>query len=346
MLGHPMINVELHPDQLHDAISMAIEFATKNSLYTKEYIIFDSRLYEHDKGIRLDHLFTVANTGYTLNEKLAESNKPNPDFNIQNRSNLYILTSAIPSSYFASSSTLSSVIPTDGIPAMQVMEDSTYNQLTEFDSSLASLFILSPAKPFTIQCESQENVIKYNNMFDYDMMDYRKVISVVDFIEGSSSGINSLFSMESTMAAQSFYSYSMGNFGFDLTSWHTVKDWQDTREKVLAIKRDIHFDNRTQYLRMYPQPRTTSNFVGILECYVERPMKDCISDAWVLRYATALAKVMWGRILTKITGVQLLGSGSLNGDLILNEGLSEVKELEQLMIEGSYDTEPIMMFCG
>jgi hypothetical protein len=341
-----MINVELHPDQLYDAISMAVEFATKYSLYTKEYIIFDSRLYEHDKGIRLDHLFTVANTGYTLNEKLAESNKPNPDFNIQNRSNLYILTSAIPSSYFASSSTLSSVIPTDGIPAMQVMEDSTYNQLTEFDSSLASLFILSPAKPFTIQCESQENVIKYNNMFDYDTMDYRKVISVVDFIEGSSSGINSLFSMESTMAAQSFYSYSMGNFGFDLTSWHTVKDWQDTREKVLAIKRDIHFDNRTQYLRMYPQPRTTSNFVGILECYVERPMKDCISDAWVLRYATALAKVMWGRILTKVTGVQLLGSGSLNGDLILNEGLSEVKELEQLMIEGSYDTEPIMMFCG
>lgn len=346
MLGHPMINVELHPDQLHDAISMAIEFATKYSLYTKEYIIFDSRLYEHDKGIRLDHLFTVANTGFTLSQKLAETAKPNPDYNISVRENLYILTSSIPSSYFVSSSALSSAIPSNGLPAMQVMEESTYNQLIEFDSSLSNLFIVSAQKPFTIQCEPQENVVKYNNMFDYDAMDYRKVISVVDFIEGSSSGINTLFSMESTMAAQTFYSYSMGNFGFDLTSWHTVKDWQDTREKVLAIKRDIHFDNKTQYLRMYPQPRTTSNFVGILECYVERPLKDCISDAWVLRYATALSKVMWGRILTKVSGVQLLGSGTLNGDLVLSEGLSEVKELEQLMIEGSYDTEPIMMYCG
>ncbi len=146
MLGHPMINVELHPDQLHDAISMSCEFFTRYAGYTKEYLIFDSNLYESNKGLRLDHLFTVANTGYTLTQKLAETTKSGPDYNVKLRENLYVLTSAIPSSYFISSSALSSVVPSTGLPAMQIMEESTYNQLIEFDSGLATLFVVSPVK--------------------------------------------------------------------------------------------------------------------------------------------------------------------------------------------------------
>jgi hypothetical protein len=172
-------------------------------------------------------------------------------------------------------------------------------------------------------------------MFDYDIMDYRKVIDVIDFEEGSSSGITTLFSLEQTLAQQTFYSYAMGNFGFDLLSWHTVKDWQDTREKLLAIRRDIHFDPRTQYLRFYPQPKQTSPFVGVLECYVERPLRDIIKEKWVLEYATALSKIMWGRILTHITGITLLGGGTLNGDAVLSEGNADKERLETMLMEGS-----------
>ena len=348
MLGHPMINVELHPDQLHEAISMATDIFSKYAGYSKEYLIFDSRLYEHDKGIRLDHLFTVANTGFTLSEKLAETTKPNPDYNITLRENLYILTSAIPSSYFVSSSALSSSIPTDGLPAMQVMEESTYNQLITFDSSLSELFILSPKKPFTVQCEPQENVVKYNNMFDYDIMDYRKVIDVVDFIEGSNSGINTLFSIENFLAQQTFQSYNFSGFGFDLTTWHTVKNWMDTREKLLATKRDFYFDNRTQYLRFYPQPKNeSSRFAGVLEVYLEKPLKDLIKEKWVLDYASALCKIMWGRILTKMSGVTMLGGGTLNGGDVLAEGINEKLALETFLIEGGFgDFAPISMYVS
>jgi hypothetical protein len=347
MLGHPMINVEVHPDQLYDAISMSCEFFTKYAGYTKEYLIFDSRLYEHDKGIRLDYLYTVANTNFTLAQNLADSTRPTPDFNVALRENLYIATSAIPYSYFLSSSALSGSVPTEGIETLDVLSEASYSQLTAFDSSVANYFKLSPRKGFSMQCENVQDVKKYNNIFDYDIMDYRKVIDVVDFVEGSSSGINTLFSMEQTLAQQTYYSYAMGNFGFDLLSWHTVKDWQDTREKVLAIKRDIQFDSRTQYLRMYPQPRPTSNFVGVLECYVERPLKDIVKEKWVLDYSVALTKIMWGRILTKITGVNMLGGGTLNGGEVLQEGVSEKAALEQFLIEGGYgDFEGIGMFIG
>lgn len=347
MLGHPIINVELHPDQLYDAISMSCEFFTKYAGYTKEHLIFDSRLYERNSGIRLDHLFTVANTNYTLSEKLADNKYSTPDFEVDLRENLYVSLSDISQSYFLASSALSGSIPSDGITAMQVVDETTYAQLTAYSSDLTSVFKLSPKKSFTIQCQVQPEATKFNNIFDYDIMDYRKVIDVVDFEEGSSSGVNTLFSMESTMAQQTFYSYAMGNFGFDLLSWHVVKDWIKMREKVLAIRRECRFDNRTQYLRLIPEPKGTSDFVGILECYVERPLRDIVKEKWVLEYATALSKIMWGRILTKIIGAPLLGGGTLNGDAVLQEGLTDKKELETFLIEGGYgDFDPIMMQLG
>jgi hypothetical protein len=347
MLGHPMINVEIHPDQLYDSISMACEFFTKYSGYTKEYLIFRSDIYEHDKGIRLDHLYTVSHTGYTLSQKLNPPSVPTPDSEITFRENLYISLSNISYNYFLSSSALSASIPSDGIAEMQVLDESSFAQLTAFDSSLSNIFRISPQKKFTIQCEPT-TATAINNMFDYDVMDYRKVIDVIDFEEGSSSGITSLFSLEQTLAQQSFYSYAMGNFGFDLLSWHTVKDWQDTREKLLAIRRDIHFDPRTQYLRFYPQPKQSSPFVGVLECYVERPLRDIIKEKWVMEYSVALSKVMWGRILTKITGTTLLGGGTLNGDAVLTEGISEKEKLETMLMEGTggfASYEPIMFLC-
>jgi hypothetical protein len=335
MLGHPMINVELHPDQLYDSISMACEFFTKYAGYTKEYLIFNSALYERDKGIRLDYLFTVSNTGFTLSQKLNDQTIPNPDFELKFRENLYVSLSDIPYNYFLSSSALSASIPSDGISTMQILDENSFTQLTAFDANLSNLFRISPMKPFVVQCEQMENVTRINNMFDYDIMDYRKVVDVIDFEEGSSSGISQLFSMEQTLAQQTFYSYAMGNFGFDLLSWHVVKDWQDTREKLLAIRRDIHFDNRTQYLRFYPQPKTSSSFVGVLECYVERPLRDIIKEKWVLEYSVALSKIMWGRILTKITGTTLLGGGTLDGSTILQEGVSEKEKLENMLMEGT-----------
>jgi len=345
-LGYPMINVEIHPDQLYEAISMATDFFTKYAGYTKEYLIFDSRLYEHNKGLRLDHLFTVANSDYTPAEILQNRKiGPDPDFVVDIPDPLFISLSAIPATYFTSSSALSSAVPDEGITKMQIIDLATYQTLTAFDANLVDLFQTSPRKSFTIACETQPDVTSFNNMFDYDIMDYRKVIDVINFQEGSTSGVNVLFSQESFLAQQSFY--ALGNFGFDMLSWHTVKDWIDTREKMFATNRDWYFDNRTQYLRLIPQPKIGVNFFGLIECYVERPVRDLVKEAWVLTYATALAKIMWGRVLTRFGQVQMLGGAILNGDNILSEGIEEKKELEELLYTGGMgDSEPPMFFVG
>ena len=61
-LGAPLINIEVHQDQLYENIGIAVEMFTKFAVYTREYVIFDSNLYKRGEGIRLDVLFSANRT--------------------------------------------------------------------------------------------------------------------------------------------------------------------------------------------------------------------------------------------------------------------------------------------
>jgi len=198
-------------------------------------------------------------------------------------------------------------------------------------------------------CVDKDPAAKYNNMFDYDTMDYRKVIDVTDFEEGSSTGINTLFTIEQTLAQQTYFSYAMGNYGFDLISWYTLKDWLKTREKMLATKRSYSFDDRTQYLRMYPQPSSTTRFYGVICCYVERPIRDIIKEFWVYQYALALCKLTLANVRGKFGSVALFG-GQVFDVTTLREATNDKATLEKQLYEGAAaaggSSDPAMFFIG
>ena len=346
-LGYPLITLEIHQDQLFQNIQIAVEYFSKFAGYTQEFLVFDSQLYEKNRGIRLDHLYTLAKAGLTDKQKV--SNKaiwPGADFTVETPQAVFISTSALTSSVFSSSSALSSVFDV-GLPEFEIVDKTLYSSITSFNSSLSSVFRASVKRGVSLQAQDT-TAEEYSNVFDYDVMDYRKVISVTEFEEGSNQGVNTLFTLEQTLAQQTYFSYAMGNYGFDLVSWYTLKEWLDTREKMLAIRRDLKFDERTQYLQMYPQPGS-SRFYGVVSCYLERPIRDLVKEQWVYEYAVALSKIVVGRVRSKFTGVSLLGGGSLNYDL-LQEGLSEKKELEQMLLTGASagfgDAAPPAFFVG
>ena len=143
----------------------------------------------------------------------------------------------------------------------------------------------------------------------------------------------------------------MGNYGFDLISWYTLKNWLETREKMLATKRSYSFDPRTQILRMYPQPNASDSnvrFYGVVSCYVERPIRDVVKELWVYQYALALTKIVVGRVRGKYTGTNLFGGGSINAEM-LNEGINEKAALEEQMMTGTPgfgDADPPLFFVG
>lgn len=346
-LGYPLITLEIHPDQLNENIQIAVEYFSKFAGFTEEYLIFDSNLYERNKGIRLDHLFTISNSEYTQRQKIDDNPPfPGPNFNVETPEAVFITIDEIPPNTFVTSTTLSGTL-SGGVQELDILDKSLYESIITFNSSLSANFKQTARKTITLQCSSTTAPV-YSNVYDYDVLDYRKVVNVVDFEEGSTTGINTLFTLEQTLAQQTYFSYALGNYGFDLLSWYSLKEFVDTREKLLATRRDIKFDPRTQYLTMHPQPQK-SRFYGVISCYVERPIRDIIKEQWVYEYALSLSKISIGRVRSKFTGVNLLGGGSLNYDL-LQEGLSEKKELETRLLEGAStgfgDSDPVMFFVG
>lgn len=294
-LGAPLVNIEVHSDQLNEFIGIACEMFTKFAGYTQEYLVFNSDLYEKDKGLRLDVLFSLTK-----------------DFNF--RAKFKSVSNSIKDLY-----------------------------------SIGKMVIGETDSPYLFQVvdQSQPDTLELLNSYDYLMGDYRRVIDVIDFEEGSSDGVNTLFTIEQSLAQQTYFSYSLGNYGFDLISWYTLKNWLDTREKVLALRRDVRFDPRTQYMQMFPAPGST-HFYGIVTCYVERPLVDIIKEPWVYQYALALTKIAIGQVRGKYAGTQLFGGGTINAS-ILEDGKTEKAELEKKLYEsapGFGDAAPPEFFVG
>ena len=351
-LGYPFINVEIHRDQLYENISLAIEYFSKFAGYTKEYLIFDSNLYQKDYGIKIDDLFTLQNSNTFAEQRSLFT--PNKDFTkeIDNTETVYTATSAIPGSLFSNISSLSSALE-NGISANDIFADDLYDEIVSELPVVKDLFKPQVKNNFTREGTIVSKQEQFVNSFDYDVMDYRKVISVTDFEEGSTTGINTLFTIEQTLAQQTYFSYAMGNYGFDLISWYTLKNWLETREKLLATKRSYTFDERTQILRMFPQPGSNvSNvrFYGVLACYVERPIRDILKELWVYQYSLALTKMAVANIRGKYGAVQLFGGGSLNSSDLMSQGLSEKEALEEQLMTGAApgqgDADPPLFFVG
>jgi len=322
-LGAPMVTVEIHHDQLYENIGIACEMFTKYAGYTEEYLVFDSNLYDPQKGIRLDQLFSIT-----------------PSFNktLSGGTQYFVCTSSVSSTVFSSSTALSSTY-SDGIFKNQILTTSDYSTVTGLSATLSASFVIS-----------QTDTAKYVNSFDYDVMDYRRVIDVVDIEQGSSSAANSLFTIEQSLAQQTYFSSAMGNYGFDLVSWYLLKNWLDVREKMFATKVIYTFDPRTQQLVISPSPgtRTTTRYYGIISCYVEKPVRDIIKEQWVYQYALALSKMSVGMVRGKYTGTTLFGGGSINAAL-LEQGTAERDKLEEKLYTGSPglgDAAPPMFFVG
>jgi len=71
---------------------------------------------------------------------------------------------------------------------------------------------------------------------------------------------------------------------------------------------------------------------------------DVYSDGWLKKYATALIKQQWGTNLKKFEGVLLPGGVTLNGQIIYNEAVEEIKELKE-EAQNTYQL-PIDFFTG
>jgi hypothetical protein len=201
----------------------------------------------------------------------------------------------------------------------------------------------------TLINQTAEMTTTTNNLsagFDYDLNSYRRVLDCFAFTYGETTGINTLFTLEQAMAQQIYSSYMVGNFGFDLITWETLKGFIDTRTKVLAMTPHFRFDPKTQNLRIIPEPIPEQTYLGIVGCYLERPVKDLINERWIYRYALALSKIVVGNVRGKFGGTSLFGGGQVNYQDFMSQGISERDSLEQELKNTYEDVTGAMFFIG
>lgn len=181
--------------------------------------------------------------------------------------------------------------------------------------------------------------------WDYDLDEYRKVVDVFSFAEGNNSGVNTLFTIEHTIAQQAYFGHLLGNVGYDLVTWHSLKSWLDTREKLLGMTPYLRFDPDTQILKIIPEPNNNVYF-GLIGCKIQKPIKHLVSQLWVYRYSLALAKITIGHVRGKYSGTNLFGGQQVNANDVQRQGEKEKDELEKEIMSDLVDRSPTRFFIG
>ena len=330
-LGWPVVSIELHRDQVYEAIALAIEFFMRYSGYEREVLVFDSNIYERDRGLRIDKLCTIASNKAAYNAGI-QPRLLNQTYNttIEIPERVYVVTADI------SGSSLPAKWKT-GLKNFDIITAEDYDIITSFDPNLCEFFEISKETNKTINGEKAlVQPTQFQHAFDYDLMDYRKVKEVISYNESSTRSLTSLFSFESALAAQTYFMYQFQQKGFDLLSYHTLHEFMETRRRTLALDRTFNFDPYTQYFTLSPQPRDGFNFYGVIQCYVEWPLNRVLSEPWIFKYALAQCQYILGSIRGRFGQVQLAGGGSFADNLSYkNDAMQMIEKLEKELIEGT-----------
>lgn len=176
--------------------------------------------------------------------------------------------------------------------------------------------------------------------------DYRKVSSVFSFDGVDRTGLDSLFTIDYIFASQVYFNYMQNFGGFDLVTWQTLKEWMEVREKLFSTKVHYMFNARSQMLKLLPEPTAQGRYIGVIGCYVEKPIRQILPEQWVQKYALALTKILTGQVRGKFQGVTLLGGGAVNYNDILSQGLEERNKLETDLMEKPGEANPVSFFIG
>jgi hypothetical protein len=120
--------------------------------------------------------------------------------------------------------------------------------------------------------------------------------------------------------------YNLQDYVSNYASWMSMYKIKNTMSTELSFKEDRH--NKKLYINNYNAPSmVTIEYIPKL-----KSVDDIQSDYWIdilIKYCVALTKVVLGRIRTRFTQSNALWTQ--DGDKILEEGNTELKELRELL---------------
>jgi hypothetical protein len=121
--------------------------------------------------------------------------------------------------------------------------------------------------------------------------------------------------------------YNLQDYVMNYASWMTMYKIKNTMSTDLSFREDRH--NKKLYINM---ANGAPNFITIEYIPKLTSVEDIVSDYWkdiLVKYCVAMTKIVLGRIRTRFAQSNALWTQ--DGDKILEEGNTELKELRELL---------------
>lgn len=135
-----------------------------------------------------------------------------------------------------------------------------------------------------------------------------------------------------------------------MTYYTVVQQHLSLIDFTLNTKHSVKFNRNSNkvYVNLDWNTQIEPDQYMIFECYAIMSPEEhtkIYNDIFLKRYTTALIKRQWGTNLKKYQGLSLPGGVTLNGQLIYDEAVVEIKEMEEKMQE-YWSLPPDAIFIG
>lgn len=217
---------------------------------------------------------------------------------------------------------------------------------------------------------------KYDNLLNRP----RKVYGVFSMDNANAMGSfggfggDMLFNFDYALLASTFGYNLQGSrinagMGYDLVTYHLARSFVENTKRLLRLV-SYTWDERTQYLKIHPEPplamqadsngeftccdgtpnidiaNARGNQCYMVGLYLEAPIEELLSTYWVREYTLARAKQVIGTIRAKYTNGKLMDGTWFDANSLLTEATTKIEKLMDELRKENYFIAPPSLFIG
>ena len=169
------------------------------------------------------------------------------------------------------------------------------------------------------------------------------ILAIEGLFSFTDKGTANIFDIRYQMRLNDLYDFTSTQF----SHYYMIQQHLETIDFLLEGMKPIRYSQVQDRLYIdwdWPADALLNQFIVVKAWRALDPTTwtEIYNQMWVKDYATAKIKKQWGQNLTKFTGVQMPGGVSLNGEMIYNDAVEELKILDE-QLRTTWETPPLDM---
>ena len=169
------------------------------------------------------------------------------------------------------------------------------------------------------------------------------ILAIEGIFSFTDKGTSNIFDIRYQMRLNDLYDFTSTQF----YHYYMIKQHLETIDFLLEGQKPVRYSQVQDRLYLdfdWSTDALLDTFIVIKAWRALDPTTwtEIYNQMWVKDYATAKIKKQWGQNLTKFTGVQMPGGVTLNGEMIYNDAVDELKRLDE-ELRMVWETPPLDM---